>query len=67
MVEPTQHGLTEDQLPLIEAVAPLRKLGRDIAFDDLGAGASGLKAGCVKIDRYFVSGIEHTRTARRWR
>jgi EAL domain-containing protein (putative c-di-GMP-specific phosphodiesterase class I)/GGDEF domain-containing protein len=65
VVELTEHGLTEDQLRLVEAVAPLRKLGCDIALDDLGAGASGLKTWSlvrpdyVKVDRYFVSGIEH--------
>ncbi|HTV77757.1 MAG TPA: bifunctional diguanylate cyclase/phosphodiesterase [Steroidobacteraceae bacterium] len=65
VVEITEHGLTDDQLQLIEAVAPLRALGCDIALDDLGAGASGLKTWSavrpdyVKVDRYFVSGIEH--------
>jgi EAL domain-containing protein (putative c-di-GMP-specific phosphodiesterase class I)/GGDEF domain-containing protein len=65
VVELTEHGLTDDQMRLIEAVAPLRKLGCDIALDDLGAGASGLKTWSlvrpdyVKVDRYFVSGIEH--------
>jgi EAL domain-containing protein (putative c-di-GMP-specific phosphodiesterase class I)/GGDEF domain-containing protein len=65
VVELTEHGSTEDQLRLIEAVAPLRRLGCDIALDDLGAGASGLKTWSlvrpdyVKVDRYFVSGIEH--------
>jgi EAL domain-containing protein (putative c-di-GMP-specific phosphodiesterase class I)/GGDEF domain-containing protein len=65
VVELTEHGLTDDQVRLTEAVAPLRKLGCDIALDDLGAGASGLKTWSlvrpdyVKVDRYFVSGIEH--------
>src|SRR5580698_807273 len=65
VIELTEHGLTEDQGRLIEAVAPLRRLGCDIALDDLGAGASGLKTWSavrpeyVKVDRYFVSGIEH--------
>lgn len=65
VIELTEHGLTEDQVRLIEAVAPLRRLGCDIALDDLGAGASGLKTWSavrpefVKVDRYFVSGIEH--------
>jgi diguanylate cyclase (GGDEF)-like protein len=65
VVELTEHGLTDDQTRLIEAVAPLRTLGCDIALDDLGAGASGLKTWSlvrpdyVKVDRYFVSGIEH--------
>ncbi|MGC1460338.1 MAG: bifunctional diguanylate cyclase/phosphodiesterase [Steroidobacteraceae bacterium] len=65
VIELTEHGLTEDLGRLIEAVAPLRRLGCDIALDDLGAGASGLKTWSavrpeyVKVDRYFVSGIEH--------
>jgi len=65
VIELTEHGLTEDQARLSEAVAPLRRLGCDIALDDLGAGASGLKTWSavrpeyVKVDRYFVSGIEH--------
>lgn len=65
VIELTEHGLTEDQVRLIDAVAPLRRLGCDIALDDLGAGASGLKTWSavrpeyVKVDRYFVSGIEH--------
>ncbi len=65
VVELTEHGLTADEVRLIEAVAPLRALGCDIALDDLGAGASGLKTWSavrpdyVKVDRYFVSGIEH--------
>jgi EAL domain-containing protein (putative c-di-GMP-specific phosphodiesterase class I)/GGDEF domain-containing protein len=64
VVELTEHGLTDDQVRLSEAVAPLRRLGCDIALDDLGAGASGLKTWSavrpeyVKVDRYFVSGIE---------
>ena len=65
VIELTEHGLTEDQARLSEAVAPLRRLGCDIALDDLGAGASGLKTWSavrpeyVKVDRYFVVGIEH--------
>jgi diguanylate cyclase (GGDEF)-like protein len=65
VIELTEHGLTEDQVRLTQAVAPLRRLGCDIALDDLGAGASGLKTWSavrpeyVKVDRYFVCGIEH--------
>ncbi|HEV2700913.1 MAG TPA: bifunctional diguanylate cyclase/phosphodiesterase [Steroidobacteraceae bacterium] len=65
VIELTEHGLTDDQGPLLAAVDPLRRLGCDIALDDLGAGASGLKTWSavrpeyVKVDRYFVSGIEH--------
>ncbi len=64
VLEVTEHGLTEDEALLANAVAPLRALGCDIAIDDLGAGSSGLKTWAavrpdyVKVDRYFVAGIE---------
>ena len=64
VLEVTEHGLTEDEMLLAGAVAPLRALGCDIAIDDLGAGSSGLKTWAairpdyVKVDRYFVAGIE---------
>jgi diguanylate cyclase (GGDEF)-like protein len=64
VLEITEHGLTEDENRLAAAVRPLRALGCDIAIDDLGAGSSGLKSWAeirpdyVKVDRYFVSGIE---------
>jgi diguanylate cyclase (GGDEF)-like protein len=64
VLEITEHGLTEDEVLLANAVAPLRALGCDIAIDDLGAGSSGLKTWAairpdyVKVDRYFVAGIE---------
>lgn len=64
VLEVTEHGLTEDEVLLAGAVAPLRALGCDIAIDDLGAGSSGLKTWAairpdyVKVDRYFVAGIE---------
>jgi EAL domain-containing protein (putative c-di-GMP-specific phosphodiesterase class I)/GGDEF domain-containing protein len=64
VLEVTEHGLTEDETLLAAAVAPLRALGCDIAIDDLGAGSSGLKTWAairpdyVKVDRYFVAGIE---------
>ena len=64
VLEVTEHGLTEDEVLLANAVAPLRAMGCDIAIDDLGAGSSGLKTWAairpdyVKVDRYFVSGIE---------
>ena len=65
VLEVTEHGLTQDETALAAAVAPLRALGCDIAIDDLGAGSSGLKTWSairpdyVKVDRYFVAGIEH--------
>lgn len=64
VLEITEHGLTADERRLAAAVRPLRALGCDIAIDDLGAGSSGLKSWAeirpdyVKVDRYFVAGIE---------
>jgi diguanylate cyclase (GGDEF)-like protein len=64
VIELTEHGLSEDETLLAAAVAPLRGLGCDIAIDDLGAGSSGLKTWSairpdyVKVDRYFVAGVE---------
>jgi diguanylate cyclase (GGDEF)-like protein len=64
VLELTEHGLSEDETQLAAAVAPLRALGCDIAIDDLGAGSSGLKTWSairpdyVKVDRYFVAGVE---------
>jgi EAL domain-containing protein (putative c-di-GMP-specific phosphodiesterase class I)/GGDEF domain-containing protein len=64
VLEITEHGLAADETRLAAAVRPLRALGCDIAIDDLGAGSSGLKSWAeirpdyVKVDRYFVSGIE---------
>jgi diguanylate cyclase (GGDEF)-like protein len=64
VLELTEHGLTEDEGLLAAAVAPLRAFGCDMAIDDLGAGSSGLKTWSairpeyVKVDRYFVAGIE---------
>jgi diguanylate cyclase (GGDEF)-like protein len=63
VIELTEHGTQEAELAA--KVALLRALGCDIAIDDLGAGASGLKAWSairpeyVKLDNYFVAGIEH--------
>ncbi len=64
VIELTEHGLSEDETILAAAVAPLRAIGCDIAIDDLGAGSSGLKTWSairpdyVKVDRYFVAGVE---------
>jgi diguanylate cyclase (GGDEF)-like protein len=64
VIELTEHGLSEDETMLAAAVAPLRAIGCDIAIDDLGAGSSGLKTWSairpdyVKVDRYFVAGVE---------
>lgn len=64
VLELTEHGTQQHESQLASAIAPLRALGCDIAIDDLGAGASGLKTWSairpeyVKVDRYFVAGIE---------
>ena len=64
VIELTEHGLSEDEMLLAAAVAPLRAMGCDIAIDDLGAGSSGLKTWSAirpdyaKVDRYFVAGAE---------
>lgn len=65
VIEVTEHGLSADETVLAAAVAPLRAIGCDIAIDDLGAGSSGLKTWSairpdyVKVDRYFVAGVEN--------
>lgn len=64
VIEVTEHGLTDDVQSLHGRVQPLRRLGCEIAIDDLGAGSSGLKIWSelrpdyVKIDRYFTTLIE---------
>jgi diguanylate cyclase (GGDEF)-like protein len=63
VLELAEHGTEDTELGA--RVAPLRALGCDIAIDDLGAGISGLKAWSairpeyVKLDHYFIAGIEH--------
>jgi diguanylate cyclase (GGDEF)-like protein len=65
VLELTEHGAQPQESQLAACVGPLRALGCDIAIDDLGAGTSGLRTWSVirpeyvKIDRYFVAGIEH--------
>jgi diguanylate cyclase (GGDEF)-like protein len=64
IVEITEHGGISHETDLARAIRPLRRLGCDVAIDDLGAGSSGLKTWSeirpefVKVDRYFVAGIE---------
>ena len=64
VIELTEHGLVPHEVELADAIRPLRRIGCDIAIDDLGAGSSGLKTWSavrpefVKVDRYFVAGIE---------
>lgn len=64
VIELTEDSLLDDYARLRATLQPLREAGCSIAIDDLGAGSSGLrtwselKPDFVKIDRYFVSGID---------
>jgi EAL domain-containing protein (putative c-di-GMP-specific phosphodiesterase class I)/GGDEF domain-containing protein/CBS domain-containing protein len=64
VIEITEHGLERDALAVSMALEPLRALGCEIAIDDLGCGASGLRTWCeirpdyVKIDGSFISDID---------
>lgn len=64
VIELTEESLLEDYDQLRSAMQRLREVGCAIAIDDLGAGSSGLrtwselKPDYVKIDRYFVTGID---------
>ncbi|MDY6944603.1 MAG: GGDEF domain-containing protein, partial [Pseudomonadota bacterium] len=64
VIELTEESLLEDYDRLRSTMQRLRQAGCAIAIDDLGAGSSGLrtwselKPDYVKIDRYFVNGID---------
>lgn len=64
VIELTEESLLDDYVRLRSTLHKLRDAGCSIAIDDLGAGSSGLrtwselKPDFVKIDRYFVSGID---------
>jgi diguanylate cyclase (GGDEF)-like protein len=64
VIELTEESLLDDYARLRSALQGLREAGCALAIDDLGAGSSGLrtwselKPDYVKIDRYFVSGID---------
>lgn len=64
VIELTEESLLEDYAQLRSTMQRLRDAGCEIAIDDLGAGSSGLrtwselKPDFVKIDRYFISGID---------
>jgi diguanylate cyclase (GGDEF)-like protein len=64
VIEVTEHGLTDDASLIHSRVQPLRRLGCEIAIDDLGAGSSGLKIWTelrpdyVKLDSYFTAQLE---------
>jgi diguanylate cyclase (GGDEF)-like protein len=64
VIELTEESLLEDYERLRAILQDLRDAGCEIAIDDLGAGSSGLrtwselKPDYVKIDHYFVAGID---------
>jgi diguanylate cyclase (GGDEF)-like protein len=64
VIELTEESLLDDYARLRSTLQRLREAGCALAIDDLGAGSSGLrtwselKPDYVKIDRYFVSGID---------
>jgi diguanylate cyclase (GGDEF)-like protein len=68
VIELTEESLLDDYARLRSTLQRLREAGCAIAIDDLGAGSSGLrtwselKPDYVKIDRYFVSGIDQDAT-----
>ena len=68
VIELTEESLLDDYARLRSTLHKLRDAGCSIAIDDLGAGSSGLrtwselKPDFVKIDRYFVSGIDSDTT-----
>lgn len=63
IIELTEHQPTDDYQIMREAVDHYRKMGFEIALDDLGAGYSGLRLWSelhpeyVKIDKHFVQGL----------
>ncbi len=65
VIELTEHQPTDDFHLMREAVAHYRKMGFEIAIDDLGAGYSGLRLWSelqpeyVKIDMHFIQGINN--------
>ena len=68
VIELTERSSTDDINALIEAAAIFRKLGFEIAIDDLGSGYSSLqlwselKPDYVKIDRHFIQDIDTDNT-----
>lgn len=65
VIELTEHQPTDDFPLMLEAVSHYRKMGFEIAIDDLGAGYSGLRLWSelqpefVKIDMHFIQGIHN--------
>lgn len=68
VIELTERSSTENMQTLVEAAAIFRKLGFEIAIDDLGSGYSSLqlwselKPDYVKIDRHFIQDIDTNNT-----
>jgi EAL domain-containing protein (putative c-di-GMP-specific phosphodiesterase class I) len=64
VLEITEHQSVDDILSLRDDLEELRALGMRLAVDDAGAGYSGLqqilqlRPDIIKLDRFFVSGIE---------
>ncbi len=65
VIELTEHQPTDNFQLMLEAVTHYRKMGFEIAIDDLGAGYSGLRLWSelqpeyVKIDMHFIQGIHN--------
>jgi diguanylate cyclase (GGDEF)-like protein len=65
VIELTEHQPTDDFHLMREAVNHYRKMGFEIAIDDLGAGYSGLRLWSelqpeyVKIDMHFIQGLHN--------
>jgi len=65
VIELTEHQPTDDFQLMLEAVTHYRRMGFEIAIDDLGAGYSGLRLWSelqpeyVKIDMHFIQGIHN--------
>jgi len=63
VIELTEHQPTDDYNLMREAVNHYRKMGFEIALDDLGAGYSSLRLWSellpdyVKIDKHFIQGL----------
>ncbi|MGZ4969479.1 MAG: EAL domain-containing protein [Methylobacter sp.] len=63
VIELTEHQPTDDFQLMREAIIHYRRMGFEIAIDDLGAGYSGLRLWSelqpeyVKIDMHFIQGI----------
>lgn len=64
VLELTERSLVDDYAKIRTTLSQVRQLGFDFAIDDLGTGYSGLRMWSelrpdyVKIDRYFIAGID---------